>query len=100
MRPALPHGAAPEQTPGGCVLVVDDVEGIRNILRDFLTAAGHEVAEAPNGAAGLELVSSWSPDVVLLDVQMPGLDGFEVCRRIKADPATAAIPVLMLTALV
>jgi len=81
------------------VLVVDDHAGNRLLLRDLLDAQGHTVVEATDGAAALQHVSDQLPDVILLDVQMPGMDGFEVCRRLKSSPASAAIPVLLVTAL-
>lgn len=83
----------------GRVLIVDDQEANRLLLRDLLESQGHEVAEAVDGIEALERVADAAPDVVLLDVGMPGIDGFEVCRRLKADPATATIPVLLVTAL-
>ena len=83
----------------GRVLIVDDQEANRLLLRDLLESQGHVVAEAVDGVEALQRVADAAPDVVLLDVGMPGIDGFEVCRRLKADPATAAIPVLLVTAL-
>lgn len=83
----------------GRVLIVDDQEANRLLLRDLLESQGHEVAEAVDGVEALARVADTTPDVVLLDVGMPGIDGFEVCRRLKADPATATIPVLLVTAL-
>jgi two-component system, sensor histidine kinase and response regulator len=83
----------------GRVLIVDDQEPNRLLLKDLLEAQGHEVVEAVDGAEALQRVAEAAPDVVLLDVGMPGMDGFEVCRRIKAEPATATIPVLLVTAM-
>jgi len=83
----------------GRVLIVDDQEANRLLLRDLLESQGHEVTEAVDGVEALQRVADAAPDVVLLDVGMPGIDGFEVCRRLKADPATATIPVLLVTAL-
>ncbi|HMJ65873.1 MAG TPA: adenylate/guanylate cyclase domain-containing protein [Candidatus Binatia bacterium] len=83
----------------GCVLVVDDEENNRTLLRDTLERRNYEVVEAEDGAAALAFIKKRSPDVVLLDLMMPGMDGFVVCREIKRNPATAAIPVLMVTAL-
>jgi signal transduction histidine kinase len=80
-------------------LIVDDQDANRLLLRDLLESQGHEVTEAADGEEALQRVSEIAPDVVLLDIGMPGMDGFEVCRRIKADPATASIPVLLVTAL-
>ncbi len=91
--------AAPVGRRTGRVLVVDDNAANRLLLRELLEPGGNEVVEAANGHTALELAVSQSPDVVLLDVQMPGLDGFEVCRRLKADEATAAIPVVLVTVL-
>jgi two-component system, sensor histidine kinase and response regulator len=83
----------------GRILIVDDQESNRLLLKDLLEVQGHDVLEATGGAEALQQVADAAPDVVLLDVTMPGMDGFEVCRRLKADRATAAIPVLLVTAL-
>lgn len=83
----------------GRVLVVDDQDTNRMLLRDMLEAQGHEVIEAVEGSEALQRVTESAPDVVLLDIGLPGMDGFEVCRRLKAEPATASIPVLLVTAL-
>lgn len=83
----------------GFVLVVDDEEQNRTLLRDPLEAHGYEVAEAENGMQALEKIATHPPDVILLDVMMPKMDGFEVCRRLKTDGKTAHIPILMVTAL-
>ena len=68
-------------------------------MRDSLEVHDYEIVEAENGEQALQAISQRSPDVILLDVMMPGMDGFEVCRRLKKDPRTAMIPVLMVTAL-
>ena len=81
------------------VLVVDDVLANVRLLEAKLTAEYFDVVTAMNGADALEAVGRDNFDIVLLDVMMPGLDGIEVCRRIKADPATQHIPVIMVTAL-
>ncbi len=83
----------------GHVLVVDDEEGNRELLRDLLEGQGHTVTEAADGASALALAARTSFHVILLDVMMPGLNGFDVCRQLKASPATAPIPVLLITAL-
>jgi adenylate cyclase len=83
----------------GLVLVVDDNESNRTLLRDPLETHGYEIVEAENGEQALQKVEQRPPDVILLDVMMPQLDGFEVCRRLKKDARTAHIPVLMVTAL-
>jgi adenylate cyclase len=83
----------------GLVLVVDDEEANRMLLRDPLETHGYEIIEAENGEQALQKVEQRPPDVILLDVMMPQMDGFEVCRRLKNDPRTAHIPVLIVTAL-
>jgi class 3 adenylate cyclase len=83
----------------GYVLVVDDEEQNRSLLHDPLEARGYEIAEAENGMVALEKIAARLPDVILLDVMMPQMDGFEVCRRLKTDSKTAHIPILMVTAL-
>lgn len=83
----------------GHVLIVDDDSRNRRLLHDLLTAKGHRVTEAADGEEGLAAIRREPPDVILLDVIMPGLDGFEVCRRVKGDPATALIHILMVTSL-
>ena len=83
----------------GLVLVVDDEEQNRTLLRDALDTRGYEIVEAEHGAQALQMVAERPPDVILLDVMMPQMDGFEVCRRLKKDRLTAPIPILMLTAL-
>jgi two-component system cell cycle response regulator len=81
------------------VLVVDDVEVNVKLLEAKLSSEYFDVVTASNGPAALEIAAAGSPDVILLDVMMPQMDGFEVCRRLKADPRTADIPVVMVTAL-
>lgn len=77
------------------ILVVDDEPKIRMTVRGYLEADGFEVLEAPDGPSGLAAVTSERPDLVVLDVMLPGLDGFEVLRRIRA---TSKVPVILLTA--
>jgi adenylate cyclase len=81
------------------VLIVDDTETIRLLLRTRLANAYYHVIEAANGEDAIRLASTENPDLVLLDVMLPGIDGFEVCRRLKELPATAHIPVVIVTAL-
>ena len=81
------------------VLVVDDTPGNLSVLLDLLTGAGFAVLVADSGERALLQVSHRRPDVILLDAMMPGLDGFETCRRLKSDPATSGLPVLFMTAL-
>src|SRR6266571_5664121 len=81
------------------VLVVDDVELNVRLLTAKLASEYFEVVSADNGPAALDMVEAELPDIILLDVMMPRMDGFEVCRRLKANPHTADIPVVMVTAL-
>jgi two-component system cell cycle response regulator len=81
------------------VLVVDDILANVKLLEARLTAEYFEVVTAYSGAEALGKMEACDPDIILLDVMMPGMDGFEVCRRIKANPRTAHIPVVMVTAL-
>ena len=81
------------------VLVVDDIPVNVRLLEAKLSAEYYDVVTASSGAEALEMIKSAPPDIVLLDVMMPEMDGFEVCRRIKAEPATALLPVIMVTAL-
>ncbi len=81
------------------VLVVDDILPNVKLLEAKLASEYYDVLTATNGPDALQKVKEQSPDIVLLDVMMPGMDGFEVCKQIKADPATAHIPVVMVTAL-
>lgn len=83
----------------GFVLIVDDEEQNRTLLRDPLEAHGYEISEAEDGERALQKVAEHPPDVILLDLMMPRMDGFEVCRRLKQDRKTAPIPILMVTAL-
>jgi two-component system, sensor histidine kinase and response regulator len=83
----------------GLVLVVDDDPVNRELLHDLLEVKGYDIVEAANGTEALAAASDHEPDVILLDVMMPAPDGFEVCRQLKADGKTAAIPVLLVTAL-
>jgi two-component system phosphate regulon response regulator PhoB len=80
------------------VLVIDDEAELLKLLDYNLTRAGYAVLTARDGDKGLESARRHVPDLVILDVMMPGLDGWEVCKRLRADPATASIPLLMLTA--
>lgn len=81
------------------VLVVDDIAANLRLLEAKLLNEYYEVAVAASGQEALATMGRWMPDVVLLDVMMPGMDGYEVCRRLKAQPATAHVPVVMVTAL-
>ena len=91
--------ASPQSRLEGCILIVDDMEENRELLSRRLAPLGYSVQMADSGQRALETVAAHPPDLVLLDILMPGLDGFEVLRRLKADPATEHIPVIMLSAL-
>ena len=80
------------------VLIVEDDGDTRTALREFLERSGYLVADAADGLAGLAQAESWQPRAILLDVRMPGLNGYEVCRRLKANPTTKPIPVIVMTA--
>jgi two-component system cell cycle response regulator DivK len=77
--------------------VIEDQEDNRQILRDLLTSADFEVIEAVDGEAGLAAAAAHRPDLILMDIQLPGLDGYEATRRLKADGLLRAIPVIAVT---
>ena len=79
------------------ILVIEDQEDNRAILRDLLGAAGFTVLEATDGAAGVAKAAAEKPDLILMDIQMPVMDGYEATRRIKADAGLKAIPVIAVT---
>src|SRR3546814_17162927 len=81
------------------ILVVDDIRTNIKVLEAKLTSEYYEVITAGSGPEALDAAHGQKPDLIPLDVMMPGMDGFEVCRRRKADPAPAYIPVIMVTAL-
>jgi two-component system cell cycle response regulator len=81
------------------ILVIDDIEANVRLLEAKLTAEYYDVLTAMDGPTGLAMAASEHPDIVLLDVMMPGMDGFEVCRRMKEDPLTRHIPIVLVTAL-
>jgi CheY-like chemotaxis protein len=82
----------------GRVLVVDDEPDVLLLCRLNLQQQGHEVLEAPNGGAALDVVRSQLPDLIVLDLMLPGIDGYEVLETLAKDDSTAKIPVLVLTA--
>lgn len=102
----FPHPLTPPPTmllnsspPTGTILVVDDNPTNIQVLFDVLSEMGYRVAIAKSGEAALLRLQSYHPDMILLDVMMPGIDGFETCRQLKANPATHSIPIIFMTAL-
>ena len=79
------------------ILVVEDQEDNRQIIRDMLSATDYQITEAENGEQALTEVAKQRPDLILMDIQMPIMDGYEATRRIKADPALRAIPIIAIT---
>jgi DNA-binding response OmpR family regulator len=81
------------------ILVVDDERDVRGLLYDFLTEEGYKVILATNGAEAIGLAELENPEVILLDINMPGIDGIEVCKKLKAQEKTQFIPIIIITAL-
>lgn len=79
------------------ILIVEDEPDLRYLLRRIFERAGHDVSDAGNGAAALDLVRTWSPDLLVTDIMMPLIDGVELIRRLRADPATARLRILAAT---
>ena len=79
------------------ILVVEDQEDNRQIIRDMLAGTDYEIIEAENGEEALAAVAKQRPDLILMDVQLPIMDGYEATRRIKADPALRSIPIIAVT---
>lgn len=79
------------------ILVVEDHEDNRRILRDLLSSRGYDLVEAEDGEQALAMAEDWRPALILMDVQVPVLDGYEVTRRLKANPGLRAIPVIVVT---
>jgi two-component system phosphate regulon response regulator PhoB len=80
------------------ILIVDDEADIRELVRLNLASEGYEILDCESGEQALNLSRSRNPDLIVLDLMMPGMDGLEVCRRLKADPKTVRIPIVILTA--
>jgi two-component system cell cycle response regulator DivK len=79
------------------ILVVEDAEDNRQILRDLLGMAGYDIVEAHDGAQGVAMATEHKPDLILMDIQMPVMDGYEATRQIKASPELKAIPIMAVT---
>ena len=82
---------------GALVLVVEDSEDNRQILRDLFASAGFRLIEANDGATGVAMAREHRPDIILMDVQLPVIDGYEATRRIKSNPELADIPIIAVT---
>ncbi len=93
-------GAAPAAARGAgtCVLLVEDEEQLRRVMKDLLEREGYTVAEARDGVQALDQVDRLAPDVIILDLNLPGIDGYNVLTQLRSRPATRAIPVVVLTA--
>ena len=79
------------------ILVVEDQEDNRQILRDLLTNSGYEIGEAGDGEEAVRAVAARRPDLILMDIQLPHMDGYEATRRIKATPAGRDVPIIVVT---
>ena len=79
------------------ILVIEDQEDNRRILRDLLTSAGYEVIETTTGEEGVTSAETYRPGLILMDIDLPGIDGYEATRRIKADPGLRQIPIIAVT---
>ena len=79
------------------ILIIEDQEDNRAILRDLLSQAGYTLLEATDGVEGVELAQSERPDLILMDIQLPVIDGYEATRRIKAKPELKSIPIIAVT---
>ena len=99
MRAERPRMPDQDISPEATILVVDDSLPNVKLLRLILTAAGYRVLDAYSGIEALDIMRRERPDAMLLDVRMPGMTGYEVCRKVREDPEFAALPVIMVTAL-
>lgn len=79
------------------ILVVEDHEDNRRIMRDLLTSSGYEVIEAVTGVEGVSAAETYRPDLILMDIQLPGINGYEATRRIKANPNLEKVPIIVVT---
>jgi len=97
-EPAPPRRSGPHGQPAIKVLLVDDEDSLRKVMRDLLERDGYDVAEARDGVQALDQIDRVGPDIIVLDLNLPGLDGYGVLSHLRSRPATAAIPVIVLTA--
>ncbi|HEY9507639.1 MAG TPA: response regulator, partial [Gemmatimonadales bacterium] len=97
----LGDGAAPAAAARGtgtCVLLVEDEDQLRRVMKDLLEREGYSIAEARDGVQALDQVDRFAPDVIILDLNLPGIDGYSVLTQLRSRPATRSIPVIVLTA--
>src|SRR5258707_6915510 len=98
-EPAPPaRGSGAHGQPASKVLLVDDEDSLRKVMRDLLERDGYVVTEARDGVQALDQVDRVGPDIIVLDLNLPGLDGYGVLSHLRSRPATASIPVIVLTA--
>jgi two-component system phosphate regulon response regulator PhoB len=90
--------AAASRGTGTTVLLVEDEEQLRRVMKDLLEREGYRVAEARDGVQALDQVDRFAPDVIILDLNLPGIDGYSVLAQLRSRPATRTIPVVVLTA--
>jgi len=81
------------------IVVIEDDPVIQKLITQTLLREGYEVVTASDGSAGLRTVKETNPNLVVLDISMPGLDGYQVCQYLRSDPATANLPIIMVTAM-
>jgi CheY-like chemotaxis protein len=96
--PAADVAGAAGRGAGTCVLLVEDEDQLRRVMKDLLERDGYTVAEARDGVQALDQVDRFAPDVIILDLNLPGLDGYSVLTQLRSRPATRGIPVMVLTA--
>jgi PleD family two-component response regulator len=94
-----PPEASPDPATASKILIADDNPQGVELLEAYLSDGGYEIRTAADGDEALRQVAAWHPDLILLDIMMPRISGFEVCKRLRAEPATRDIGVLMITAL-
>jgi type II secretory ATPase GspE/PulE/Tfp pilus assembly ATPase PilB-like protein/CheY-like chemotaxis protein len=97
-EPARPRVSGPHGEPAVKVLLVDDEDSLRKVMRDLLERDGYVVSEARDGVQALDEIDRVGPDIIVLDLNLPGLDGYGVLSHLRSRPATASIPVIVLTA--
>jgi DNA-binding response OmpR family regulator len=81
------------------ILVVEDQDSIRRMIEALVSARGHQVTAVSTGTKAIDVAATDPPDMVLLDLMIPGHDGFEVCRRLRSDPSTRTVPILIISAM-